>query len=94
MASEAKTDKKDNPVDVELKKRDASWPLVLWYIHVYILGSYGIYVTFTSALWSTILFSELNKSGARLLHFQFGNFTRVAVHLFQLPRSPYWAFWA
>lgn len=66
MAGDAKTDKKDTQGDVEFKKRDASWPLVLWYIHVYILGTYGIYVTFTSALWSTILFSELNKSGARL----------------------------
>ncbi|EDW14557.1 acyl-CoA Delta-9 desaturase [Drosophila mojavensis] len=59
MAGDAKTDKKDTQGDVEFKKRDASWPLVLWYIHVYILGTYGIYVTFTSALWSTILFTTV-----------------------------------
>lgn len=40
------------------KKRDAIWPLVLFYIHLNILGVYGIYVLFTSATWPTILFSE------------------------------------
>lgn len=62
MAGQVNTDSKDTLGDAEYKKREASWPLVLWYIHVYILGGYGIYVTFTTALWSTILFSELNKS--------------------------------
>lgn len=40
------------------KKRDAIWPLVLFYIHLNILGVYGIYVLLTSASWATILFSE------------------------------------
>ncbi|KAH8278773.1 hypothetical protein KR018_009296 [Drosophila ironensis] len=39
------------------KKRDAIWPLVLFYIHLNILGVYGIYVLFTSATVPTILFS-------------------------------------
>ncbi|EDV93159.1 acyl-CoA Delta-12 desaturase [Drosophila grimshawi] len=43
----------------EFKKRDANWVLVLFYIHVYVLGTYAIYVTFTSASWSTILFTGL-----------------------------------
>ncbi|EDW53493.1 acyl-CoA Delta(11) desaturase [Drosophila sechellia] len=41
------------------KKRDAIWPLVLFYIHLNILGVYGIYVLLTSASWATILFTAL-----------------------------------
>ncbi|XP_017091838.2 acyl-CoA Delta-9 desaturase [Drosophila bipectinata] len=41
------------------KKRDAIWPLVLFYIHLNILGVYGIYVLFTSATWPTILFTSV-----------------------------------
>ncbi|XP_030559149.1 acyl-CoA Delta(11) desaturase [Drosophila novamexicana] len=64
MGGHAKTDavnsgSKDVPTEAEFKKRDANWPVVLFYIHVYILGTYGIYVTFTSASWPTILFTAL-----------------------------------
>uniref|UniRef100_B3P7W9 GG11953 n=2 Tax=Drosophila erecta TaxID=7220 RepID=B3P7W9_DROER len=41
------------------KKRDAIWPLVLFYIHLNILGVYGVYVLLTSASWATILFTAL-----------------------------------
>lgn len=40
-------------------KRDASWPSVLFFIHLHILGLYGIFVMFTSASWLTIVFSML-----------------------------------
>ncbi|KAL7728090.1 hypothetical protein ACLKA6_002236 [Drosophila palustris] len=43
----------------EFKKREANWPVVLFYIHVYILGLFGVFVAFTSASWSTILFTAL-----------------------------------
>ncbi|KAH8308164.1 hypothetical protein KR059_007488 [Drosophila kikkawai] len=45
--------------DSSHKKRDAIWPLVLFYIHMNILGVYGIYVLLTSASWATILFTAL-----------------------------------
>lgn len=48
----------DQDADSIHKKRDAIWPLVLFYIHLNILGVYGIYVLFASATWPTILFSE------------------------------------
>ncbi|XP_065371302.1 acyl-CoA Delta-9 desaturase [Calliphora vicina] len=38
-------------------KREASWPSVLFYIHLHILGLYGIFVMFTSASWLTIIFT-------------------------------------
>ncbi|KAH8409747.1 hypothetical protein KR222_003684 [Zaprionus bogoriensis] len=47
------------PAEAEYKKRDVNWPLVLFYINVYILGTYSIYVTFTSAAWTTIFFTTL-----------------------------------
>ncbi|XP_062125680.1 acyl-CoA Delta-9 desaturase [Drosophila sulfurigaster albostrigata] len=45
--------------EADFKKRDAVWPLVLFYIHVYILGTTGIYIAWTGASWSTILFTAL-----------------------------------
>ncbi|ALC47548.1 CG15531, partial [Drosophila busckii] len=50
---------KDALGEAEFKKRDVNWTLVLFYIHLYILGSYGTYVTFTSASWPTILFTAM-----------------------------------
>lgn len=47
----------------EYKKRDAVWPVVLFYIHLYVLGMYGVYVAFTSASWTTIFYSEFGISG-------------------------------
>lgn len=49
--------------EAEYKKRDAVWPVVLFYIHLYVLGMYGVYVAFTSASWTTIFFSEFASLG-------------------------------
>ncbi|XP_055324506.1 acyl-CoA Delta-9 desaturase [Sitodiplosis mosellana] len=38
-------------------KRDASWPSVLFYIHLNILGLYGIMVLFTNAYFTTVIFT-------------------------------------
>lgn len=38
-------------------KRDASWPSVLFYIHLNILGLYGIMVLFTNAYLTTVMFT-------------------------------------
>lgn len=38
-------------------KRDASWPSVLFYIHLNILGLYGIMVLFTNAYLTTVIFT-------------------------------------
>lgn len=38
-------------------KRDASWPSVLFYIHLNILGLYGIMVFFTNAYLTTVIFT-------------------------------------
>lgn len=40
-------------------KRDASWPAVLFYIHLNILGLYGIMVLFSNTSLITVIFSEL-----------------------------------
>lgn len=49
-------------VDNELNlstKRDASWPSVLFYIHLNILGLYGTTVLFTNAYITTVIFTAL-----------------------------------
>lgn len=49
--------------DAEAKlsnKREASWPSVLFYIHLNILGLYGIIVLLTQTKLITIGFSEYN----------------------------------
>lgn len=60
-----KSDPKDssnNEVDPKLSnKREASWPSVLFYIHLNILGLYGIIVLFTQTKLITIIFSKLNR---------------------------------
>lgn len=38
-------------------KRDASWPSVLFYIHLNILGLYGVMVLFTNAYLTTVIFT-------------------------------------
>ncbi|XP_030371259.1 acyl-CoA desaturase 1 [Scaptodrosophila lebanonensis] len=43
----------------QFKKRDASWPMVLFYVHLNILGFYGIYVLFTSTSLLTIIFTAV-----------------------------------
>lgn len=58
MDTKLVSNNKDVLSEAELKKRDANWPVVLFYIHVYILGLFGAYVAFASASWSTIFFSE------------------------------------
>lgn len=40
-------------------KRDASWPSVLFYIHLNILGLYGITVLFTNAYLTTVIFTAV-----------------------------------
>lgn len=40
-------------------KRDASWPSVLFYIHLNILGLYGIMVLFTNAYLTTVIFTTI-----------------------------------
>lgn len=40
-------------------KRDASWPSVLFYIHLNILGLYGITVLFTYTYFTTVIFTAL-----------------------------------
>lgn len=40
-------------------KRDASWPSVLFYIHLNILGMYGIMVLFTNAHLTTVIFTAI-----------------------------------
>lgn len=42
-------------------KREASWPSVLFFIHLNILGLYGIVVLFTNAKLITIAFCKLLK---------------------------------
>lgn len=46
-------------------KRESSWPSVLFYIHLYILGLYGVIVLFTNTSLLTIIFS---KSSNKFLH--------------------------
>lgn len=38
-------------------KRDSSWPSVLFYIHLNILGLYGIIVLFTNTCFTTVIFT-------------------------------------
>lgn len=39
-------------------KRDSSWPSVLFYIHLNILGLYGIIVLFTNTTFTTVIFTS------------------------------------
>lgn len=45
-------------------KREASWPSVLFYIHLNILGLYGILILFTHTKLITIAFCKLFKLGS------------------------------
>jgi stearoyl-CoA desaturase (delta-9 desaturase) len=38
-------------------KREISWPMVLFYIHLNILGIYGVYVVFTNVSFITLVFT-------------------------------------
>lgn len=38
-------------------KRDSSWPSVLFYIHLTILGLYGITLLFTNTYFTTVIFT-------------------------------------
>lgn len=40
-------------------KRDSSWPAVLFYIHLNILGLYGIIILFTNTYFTTVIFTLL-----------------------------------
>lgn len=50
------TEADDKQTDLS-SKRDASWPSVLFYIHLNILGLYGIMVLFTNAYLTTVIFT-------------------------------------
>lgn len=39
--------------------RDSSWPAVLFYIHLNILGLYGIIILFTNTYLTTVIFTTL-----------------------------------
>lgn len=53
------TNSSKDDIDPKLtNKREASWPSVLFYIHLNILGLYGIIVLFTQTKLITILFSK------------------------------------
>lgn len=39
------------------RKRESSWPSVLFYIHLNILGLYGVAVLFTNTYFTTIVFT-------------------------------------
>lgn len=39
--------------------RESSWPSVLFYIHLNILGLYGLVILFTHTSFTTIIFSKL-----------------------------------
>ena len=47
------------PQTPKQNKREASWPSVLFYIHLNILGLYGILILFTQTSITTVLFSNL-----------------------------------
>lgn len=49
--------KEDNKKSADMK-REASWPSVLFFIHLNILGLYGIVILFTNAKLITILFCK------------------------------------
>jgi len=49
-------------------KREASWPSVLFYIHLNILGLYGIVILFTHTKIITILFCKLRQIARQLRH--------------------------
>lgn len=55
------SDNKDHPASSETpvlsRKRESSWPSVLFYIHLNILGLYGVAVLFTNTYLTTIVFS-------------------------------------
>lgn len=40
-------------------KRDSSWPMVLFYIHLNILGVYGLAVLFSNTFFTTFLFTAV-----------------------------------
>lgn len=41
-------------------KREISWPMVLFYIHLNILGLYGAYILFTNTKLLTIVFCKFS----------------------------------
>lgn len=45
----------------ESRRREESWPKVLFYLHVNVLLVYGVVLVFTEAFVTTILFSEYPK---------------------------------
>lgn len=63
------------------KKREASWPAVLFYIHLNILGLYGIMVLFTSTSLTTVIFSKIPRKSNKLFLFNFPFFPATILTL-------------
>ncbi|XP_033225619.1 acyl-CoA Delta(11) desaturase [Belonocnema kinseyi] len=42
---------------VQEKKREFKWVTVLWYIHLHVLGMYGLFLLLTEAKWLTVIFA-------------------------------------
>lgn len=57
IISDQATDNEMKTEKVKRVKREASWPSVLFYIHLKVLGLYGFYVMFTSCSFLTIVFT-------------------------------------
>lgn len=55
-AADASATTEEQPLST---KRDSSWPAVLFYIHLNILGLYGIAVLFTNTYFTTVIFTIL-----------------------------------
>lgn len=79
IASERMTENKeksDTTVEGDKKKsadsrREASWPSVLFFIHLNILGLYGIVVLFTNAKLITIGFCKIINETQNLFNYTF-----------------------
>jgi len=54
------TESPSSPTEQTLStRRDSSWPAVLFYIHLNILGLYGVIVLFTNTYYTTVIFTFL-----------------------------------
>lgn len=49
----------------ESKRREESWPRVLFYLHLNVLMVYGIVLVFTEAYITTVLFSKYIYFGSK-----------------------------
>lgn len=40
-----------------VKKQEMQWAVILWFIHLHVLGTYGFWLLLTSAKWMTLFFT-------------------------------------